>query len=110
MYPDPKYRPSSQAIKLFYSSLQSVQPTVRTLSAWQDNQQALTFCEEMKPVMIMLRIIGVLPYSTTSAGNRLLKHQLHGAQSLISRSTNSPPSTETKFITVFTTVRHAFLS
>jgi hypothetical protein len=32
-------------------------------------QKVLTFNEEMKPIMIILRIMGVLPYSTTSTGN-----------------------------------------
>lgn len=68
-YGTSEYRPSSQATKVFFYLLQNLQPAAMTTSVWEDKQEASTFYEEIKPVMILLRILGVLPYSTTSTGN-----------------------------------------
>jgi hypothetical protein len=65
-----KYRPSRQARKLFYV-LQNLPPDIRPIqhsSAWEAKRDHLTFYGEIKTVMIILRMIGVLPYSTTSTG------------------------------------------
>ncbi|KDR19190.1 hypothetical protein L798_06244 [Zootermopsis nevadensis] len=67
-YGTSEHRPSSQATKVFSYLLQNLQPAAMTTSAWEDKQEASTFYEEIKPVMILLRILGVLPYSTTSTG------------------------------------------
>jgi hypothetical protein len=71
----PKYRPPGQSTEVFYVS-QNVPPTVRAnrqgtscLSGWKAERDALTLYEELKPVMIALRILGVLPYGVTSTGN-----------------------------------------
>jgi hypothetical protein len=71
----PKYRPPRQTTEVFYV-LQNVPPAVRTPShttsipsEWKAKGDALTLYEEMRPVMITLRILGVLPYCVTSTGN-----------------------------------------
>jgi hypothetical protein len=69
-YGFPKYRPPMQTTEMFYV-LQYVPPAVRTTHHTRPSEQdALTLYEEMRPVMITLRILGVLPYSVTSTGNR----------------------------------------
>jgi hypothetical protein len=65
-----KYRTPRQATKPFYV-LQNLPPGIRPtqhFSAWEVKRDDLTFYEEIKRVMSILRILGVLPYSTTSAG------------------------------------------
>jgi hypothetical protein len=65
-----KFRPSRQATKPFYVS-ENLPPDIRPprhSSAWEARGNDLTFYGEIKGVMIVLRILGVLPYSTTSAG------------------------------------------
>jgi hypothetical protein len=71
----PKYRPPGEATDAFYV-LQNLPPVLRTTrhrtscpSGWKAERDALTLYEEMKPVMILLRILGVFPYSVTSTGN-----------------------------------------
>jgi hypothetical protein len=71
-----KYRHSRQATQVFFYALEHVPPTVRTIqqkwaysSAWESKKDVPTFYGEIKPVMIILRILGVLPYSTTATGN-----------------------------------------
>jgi hypothetical protein len=71
----PNYRPPGRATEAFYA-LQNVPWAVRTtrhrtscVSRWRVERDALTLYEEMKPVMIVLRILGVLPYGVTSTGN-----------------------------------------
>ena len=65
-----KSRPSRQATKVFYVS-ENLPPDIRPTqhsTAWETRGDVLSFYGEMKGVMIILRIFGVLPYSTTSAG------------------------------------------
>jgi hypothetical protein len=65
-----KHRPARQGKKLFYV-LQNLPPDIRPTrpsSAWEAKRDDLTFYGEMKRFLIVLRIIGVLPYSTTSTG------------------------------------------
>jgi len=65
-----KYRPSRQATKVFYAS-ENLPPDIRPTqhaSEGETRREDLTFYGEIKRVMIILRILGVLPYSTTSAG------------------------------------------
>jgi hypothetical protein len=82
----PKYRPPGQATGVFYV-LPDVPPAVRTTrrSGWTAERDALTLYEEMKPVMIVLRILGVLPYGVTSTGNtNLTIHLFHACTYLAS--------------------------
>jgi hypothetical protein len=72
-----KFRPSRQATKVFYVS-ENLPPHKRSTqhsSAWEARRDDLTFYGEMKRVMIILRILGVLPYSTTSAGKSNFKER-----------------------------------
>jgi hypothetical protein len=46
-------------------------------SGWKE-EKALTLYEEMKPVMITLKLLGVLPYSVTSTGNSTDAHRIIG--------------------------------
>jgi hypothetical protein len=65
-----KYRTPRQATKPFYVSENlppAISPT-QQYSAWEPKRDDLTFYGEIKRIMIILRILGVLPYSTTSAG------------------------------------------
>ena len=65
-----KYRSSRQATKPFYVS-ENLPSNIRLpqhSSAWEARRDDLTFYGEIKRIMIVLRILGVLPYSTTSAG------------------------------------------
>jgi hypothetical protein len=65
-----KSRPSRQATKLFYAS-ENLPPDIRPTQHASEGEtkiEDLTFYGEIKRVMIVLRILGVLPYSTTSAG------------------------------------------
>jgi hypothetical protein len=65
-----KYRPSRQATKPFYvleNLPQNIRPNQHS-SEREARRDDLTFYGEIKRVMIILRILGVLPYSTTSAG------------------------------------------
>jgi hypothetical protein len=71
----PKYRPPREGLEAFYA-LRTVQPAVRTSHlrtsyplGWRTEKDALSLYEEMKPVMVTLRMLGVLPYSVTSTGN-----------------------------------------
>ncbi|GFG31244.1 hypothetical protein Cfor_06772, partial [Coptotermes formosanus] len=75
-----KYRHSRQATQVFFYALEHVPPTVRTIqqkwaysSAWESKKDVPTFYGEIKPVMIILRILGVLPYSTTATGEVCFK-------------------------------------
>jgi hypothetical protein len=65
-----KYRTPRQATKPIYV-LENLPPGIRPTqqsSAWEAKTDDLTFYGEIKRVMFILRILGVLPYSTTSAG------------------------------------------
>jgi hypothetical protein len=65
-----KYRPSRHATKVFCTS-ENLPPNIRHTqhsSAREAKRDNLTFYGEIKRVLIILRILGVLPYSTTSAG------------------------------------------
>jgi hypothetical protein len=71
------YRASRQAKQVFLYALENVPSAVRTTqhnwlysSAWEGKRKFLTFHGQIKPVMIILRILGVLPYSTTATGKR----------------------------------------
>ena len=65
-----KYRLSRQATKPFYVSgnLPTDIRLPQQSSASEARRDDLTFYGEIKRVMIVLRILGVLPYSTTAAG------------------------------------------
>jgi len=65
-----KYRTPRQATKPIYV-LENLPPGISPTqhsSAWEAKRDDLTFYGEIKRVMFILRILGVLPYSTTSAG------------------------------------------
>jgi hypothetical protein len=71
------FRPSRQATKVFYASdnVPSNKRRTQHSSAWEARRDDLTFYGEMKRVMIILRILGVLPYSKTSAGKSNFKQR-----------------------------------
>jgi hypothetical protein len=74
-----KYRPSRQPKQVFYvlgngsSAVRITQHKGRYSSAWEGHGNFLTFYGEIKPVMIILRILGVLPYSVTATGKSKFK-------------------------------------
>ncbi|XP_023716993.2 gustatory and odorant receptor 24-like [Cryptotermes secundus] len=79
-YPDqargfPRYRPPGQTTEVFYVPLAVRTPRHRAScpSEWKAENDALTLYEEMKPVMIVLRVLGVLPYGVTSTGDVYFK-------------------------------------
>ena len=71
-----KSRPSRKTAKVSYV-LENLPPGIRPSqhsSAWQIKNEDRTFYGEIKRALFVLRILGVLPYSTTSTGKSNFTH------------------------------------